>query len=55
MNIRLFKEFGPSLRINDRVQFVNAIAKDEFEFLETNRLIYEECTKLLKELKPDCE
>lgn len=51
--IRYFEEFGPSLKINDRVRFVNEIAKDEFEFLDTNKAIYPEITKLLKELKPD--
>lgn len=54
-NIRYFEEFGPSLRINDRVKFVNEIIKDEFEFYDTNRSIYPEITKILQELKPDCE
>lgn len=53
--IKIFEQFGPSLRINDRVKFVNEIAADQFQYYETNKAIYSEITKLLDETKPDCE
>lgn len=53
--IEIFEKFGPSLRINDRVRFVNEIAGDQFQYYELNRAIYPEVTRLLDETKPDCE
>ena len=49
----MFNEFGPLLKIKDRVEFVNKMAEDEFEFYEQSKLIYPEITKILQDLKPD--
>lgn len=49
------KDFGQTLEITDRVEFVNSITPELFEMLATSKMIYPQITKILQQLKPDCE
>lgn len=50
--IRLMNDSGHLFRIQDRVEFVNQMLEEELEFLEQNKLIYPEITKILQRIKP---
>ena len=53
--IRNLEEHGKTLEIVDRVQFVNSITSELFDILANSKAIYLEISKILQELKPDCE
>ena len=53
--IHNLEEYGKTLEITDRVEFVNSITNELFEILDDSRLIYPEISEILKKLKPDRE
>ena len=53
--IKMLNAFGSSLRMTDRVQFVNHFSSNKFKFFEQYKEMYAEITELLKQIKPDCK
>lgn len=53
--IKMLNAFGHSLRLTDRVEFVNHFSANKFKFFEQYKAMYDEITEILKEIKPDCK
>ena len=51
--IKMLNAFGASLRLTDRVEFVNHFSANKFKFFEQYKAIYPEITEILKQIKPD--